>query len=238
MIKTKNFVNNSANIVTKRIKKGFNYKDKLMVNVDIEYPNISLPKGYLVQAKINSNYSKIANSFYHYAANILLPNAIEQYENSIKLDYPFNPYEAVMKYTVTLNNNCTLSTYYDQYEYTGGAHGNTLRTSDNFNLQNADNIKLKDLFNTNVNYKNLLIKEIIIQADENLAKDPGIYFDDYKKLIIENFNENSFYLTEKAVNIYYQQYDIAPYSTGIVVFSIPYKNLEIKGPHCILKQAK
>lgn len=209
-----------------------------MLNINIEYPIISLSKGHLVQIKINSNYIKIANNFYNYAVDTLLPNAIEQYESSIKQDYPFNQYEALMKYTVTLNNNCTLSTYYDQYEYTGGAHGITLRSSDTFNLQNGNIIKLENLFEDNLNYEDLLIKKIQTQADKNLLENPGIYFDNYKKLIVENFNKNNFYLTPKTVDIYYQHYDIAPYSTGIVVFSIPYENLKIKHPHCIIKQAR
>ncbi|MDF2866427.1 MAG: hypothetical protein K0R72_1245 [Clostridia bacterium] len=209
-----------------------------MVNVNIEYPIITLAKDPNVQKKINIHFIKVANEFYNYALNTLLPNAIEQYEASIKQDYPFNPYEAFMKYTLTLNDNCTLSTYYDQYEYTGGAHGMTIRSSDTFNLQNGNIIKLKDLFKENPDYKNMIIKEIQIQADKNLAENPGIYFDNYKALISENFNENNFYLTQKTINFYYQQYDIAPYSSGIVTFAIPYENLKIKSPQCTFTKKK
>ena len=71
----------------------------------------------------------------------------------------------------------------------------------------------------------MLIQEIIAQAEENLKENPFIYFDDYKNLIIKNFNPHSFYMSPDGITIYYQQYDIAPYSTGIVEFTIPYTKI-------------
>jgi len=229
----KNSINTTANIVTRRIKRKFDHKKKVMLNIDIEYPHITLLKRSFAQMKININFFSIANKFHRYAMNTLLPNAIDQYEMALKNGYPFNAYEAIMKYTVTLNNNCTLSTYFDQYEYTDGAHGNTLRISTTHSLQTGKIIELKDLFKNVPNYKEVILKQIQIQADENLVKYPGIYFEDYKKLIVQYFNEDSFYLSPTTINFYYQHYDIAPYSTGIVVFSIPYEKAGIKSPQCI-----
>lgn len=232
MIKAETFVNNSASIITKNIKKVFNHENRIMLNVDIEYPYVALNNAYLTQRKINGVLRYATNRFYSYAVTTLLPSAIEQYNSSIKQDYPFNPYEAFMRYIVTLNDNCTLSTYYDQYEFTGGAHGNTLRLSNTFSLQTGKVLKLKNFFENKNNYKDIILKQILDQANENISKNPGIYFDNYKKLIVENFNEESFYITPTSIDIYYQKYDIAPYSTGIVVFSIPYEKLIIKKPHC------
>lgn len=228
----RNILNTSANITTKKIKKKFNHKGVNILNVDIEYPYIKLSKSYIVQKKINDNYFLIAKKFYNKATKILLPMAIEQYLQSIKESYPFHPYDAVMKYTITQNSNCILSTYFDQYEYTGGAHGMTLRTSTTYSLQTGDNITLKNIFKGILNYKSILIDEIKKQAEKNILDNPGIYFENYLELIEKSFNENSFYLTEDAINIYYQQYDIAPYATGIVVFSLTYKELGIKPPYC------
>lgn len=228
----RNILNTSASITTKRIKKKFNHKGENILNVDIEYPSIKLSKSYLVAKKINDSYFLIAKKFYNKATKILLPMAIEQYLQSIKEGFPFHPYETVMKYTITQNSNCILSTYFDQYEYTGGAHGMTLRTSNTFSLQTGDNITLRSIFKGKLYYRSILIDEIKRQAEKNILDNPGIYFENYLELIEKSFNENSFYLTEDAINIYYQQYDIAPYATGIVVFSIPYKDLGIKAPSC------
>lgn len=228
----RNILNTSANITTKKIKKKFNHKGKNILNVDIEYPYIKLSKGYIVAKKINSSYFLTANKFYNKATKILLPMAIEQYLQSIKESYPFNPYDAVMKYTITQNSNCILSTYFDQYEYTGGAHGMTLRTSSTFSLQNGEVITLKNIFKGKINYKRIIIDEIKKQATKNVIDSPGIYFENYLELIEKSFNENSFYLTQDAINIYFQQYDIAPYASGIIVFNLTYKELGIKAPSC------
>lgn len=37
-----------------------------------------------------------------------------------------------MEYTITYNDNCFLSYYNDKYEYTGGAHGMTVRSLNTF----------------------------------------------------------------------------------------------------------
>lgn len=228
-----NIMNRKANVTNNKIMRHVKYKDMIVLKIDIEYPTITLFNETYVQMKINSIFYNIANQFFINALYTLLPSAIEQYEYEVKEGYPFNPYEAVMKYNTTLNDNCTLSTYFDQYEYTGGAHGNTLRLSNTLNLQNGNIINLEDLFRNNQNYIENILNYINIQAKQNTIDNPGIYFDNYPELIIQNFNKNNFYLTGEAVNIYYQQYEIAPYSTGIVVFELPYKNLGIKGPYCI-----
>ena len=59
------------------------------------------------------------------------------------------------------------------------------------------------------------------QTAERLKADPGIYFEDYRALLQDTFNADSFYIQPGRVVIYYQQYDIAPYSTGLPEFYIP-----------------
>ena len=80
-------------------------------------------------------------------------------------------------------------------------------------------------------------KRIISDTDENMRVPQkiaeGIYLEmnlsanealNYAKLVIENFNFEQFYLIDNNIAIFYQQYDIAPYSSGIPVFYISSKN--------------
>ena len=53
------------------------------------------------------------------------------------------------------------------------------------------------------------------------TKNGATYFDDYAKLIQNTFNPDSFYLFPGGVVIYFQQYDIAPYATGLPEFVLP-----------------
>lgn len=225
-------INVRADIYTRKIEKTFMYNGSQMLKIDIEYPNVKLSHGGVVQSRINIDFNNIARSFYSYAVKTLLPNAIEHYKSAVINEFPFNPYDADMKYTLTQNDNCTLSVFFDKYEYTGGAHGQTVRISDNRSLQTGNIIKLSDIFKNSPGYIKLILRRIIKQADKNIEDMPGIYFDDYKKLIVENFNPQSFNITPDSLDFYYQQYDIAPYASGIIVFSIPYEDLGIPKPHC------
>lgn len=215
-----------ADITMCKIKRIFSYKNATMLKLCITYPKIFLRYSPTVQRKINCQIQEQVKSFYHYASNYLYQLAIDVYKFSQDNGFPFHAYDAVLQYEITYNQHCHLSLYRDQYEYTGGAHGNTTRASDNWNLVNGYSIPLCNLFPPSQNYRAFLIEQIIQQADQNMQENPGIYFEDYHALIEQYFNEKSYYLTPSGVAIYYQQYEIAPYSTGIVVFTIPYETIK------------
>ena len=182
----------NADISMHEYKKKFNYNNIEVLELSIKYPKISLTNNPRAENLINNRIKTEIIDFVRYS-KYLYNQAIEGYHESQANNYPFHGYSAYMEYTITYNENCFLSLYFDRYEFTGGAHGSTIRSSDTWTRQ----------------------AEVIQQRED-------IYFDDYKELIISNFNENSFYLSPSGITIYYQQYDIAPYSTGIVEFTIPY----------------
>jgi hypothetical protein len=64
---------------------------------------------------------------------------------------------------------------------------------------------------------------------------PHIYFENYRSLIVRYFNPNSFNLSPDTLSVYYQQYEIGPYVSGIIVFNIPYESLRLTKPGCYLK---
>lgn len=211
----------TANITSQAMESTFSYDDTVMLQVNLENFVVDVAHKEKVTSIINATIDKQANMFLSNAINVVYPQSIDSYKTQISEGYPFNPYTALLKYQVTYNNNCNLSFYYDNYQYTGGAHGTTLRKSNTFDLKTGLPATLNTFVRTS--HKNLL-DQIISQATKNLAANPGIYFDDYPQLIVKNFNPNSFYLTNNGIVIYYQQYEIAPYSTGIVEFTIPYTN--------------
>jgi hypothetical protein len=225
--------NEKATIFNHDVKKNFKHESEIMLTLDLSYPQISLQSVPGAEAHINQHYIQAANRFYHRAANSLLASAIAEYNESKKRGFPFRAYDCVMKYTVMMNAACTLSTYFDQYEYTGGAHGNTIRISDNWELQSGTEIKLNGLFPSGRDYKTELIAQIQIMAEQNYKNNPYIYFEDYKKLIATYFNPKSFYLTPDALCIYYGLYEIGPYASGIIVFELPYAEFNMQPPGCI-----
>jgi hypothetical protein len=84
-------------------------------------------------------------------------------------------------------------------------------------------LKLAQLVRCPPNYKTYILNIV----KEQIEQDPSIYFEDYEKLISQTFNKNNFYCTPDGIIVYYQQYDIAPYSSGIREFLIKYNNCVI-----------
>jgi len=215
----------NATINMQEYKRAFYYKNIEVLFLSIKYPIISMKNNTQSEWLINNQIAMNVNDYIKHA-DYLYEQAIDSYNDSLTNDYPFHGYEAYMEYTITYNENCFLSMFNDKYEFTGGAHGNTVRSSTTWELCCGMIIPIYGFFKPGTNYTQFIIDEITKQADYNMIqKKEGIYFDDYKSLIVKNLNLNSFYLSTKGLTIYYQQYDIAPYSTGIVEFTIPYKTI-------------
>ncbi|MGI6175355.1 MAG: DUF3298 and DUF4163 domain-containing protein [Christensenellales bacterium] len=226
-----NASNFSAAITLHTITQTFTYSNTTMLTLSIIYPKVALPRNSSVQEMINRQIRAQVHSFYGRASKDLYQQAVAAYKDAQKSGFPFHHYEAVLQYEITYNLHCHLSIYRDQYEFTGGAHGSTIRASDSWDLANGRSLLLSSLFPPGENYRAFLIKQLLAQADQQMQQNPGIYFEDYPGLIIKYFNDENYYLTPTGVAVYYQQYEIAPYATGIVVFTIPYDTLQWR-PAC------
>jgi len=221
-----NASNFSAAITMLEVKRTFLCSGTAVLSLSITYPKVVLPHNSPAQNNINCHISAQVYDFYHYASDDLCRQAVAACGDAQKNGFPFHNYDAVLRYEAAYNSNCYLSLYRDQYVYTGGAHGNTVRASDSWNLSGGCVLPLSFFFPPGQDYRAFLIEQIFKQADWQMQQNPGIYFKDYRALIVKNFNEKSYYLTPSGMAVYYQQYEIAPYSTGIVVFTVPYEILQ------------
>lgn len=207
------------NVEKNVIEKNLYYKNNLLVKYRIEYPHI-LAKLFNYNINKFNNFNQLkAMELKLYAEKDLFEDAKKVYDYNVSNNLPFFPYELVYTYNVTYNKNPIISLYLDQYVYAGGAHGSTIRSSQTWNLNTGLQLSLSSLFN-DCSYVILILKDILHQIETDIADGSGSYFEDYAKLVVENFNFNQFYLDDNNIAIYYQQYDIAPYSSGIPVFLI------------------
>lgn len=107
------------------------------------------------------------------------------------------------------------------YQYTGGAHGLTTKVAYNYNLKTGKILKLKDLFKEGFDYKRIIDKKV----REDIEKEKDIYFEN--GALFKGISENqAYYLNRDSIIVYFQQYEIAPYSSGIREFKIPYEELK------------
>lgn len=199
-----------------------NYRGEKLLTYKIEFPQFISPVYPKTAQRMNTYYKEKAQAFERHIRKILYRQAVEQYHYSQENGYPVMVYEAVQAYTITYISNLFVSLYTDQYTFTGGAHGTTVRTSETWNLPRGYILPLKALFPPQFNYRSYILRTIIDEIERQNESGESVYFDDYKENVNNTFNENSFYLTPEGIVIYFQQYDIAPYSTGLPEFVIPY----------------
>lgn len=214
-----------ATIDMREINSKYKYNDIEMMTLHIKYPIININDNQSAEEKINNQIDIQVENYLGYARRILYDQAINRYKDSLKNNFPFLGYEVFIEYVITYNDNCFLSLYSSNYEFKGGAHGTTRRISNTWEICTGENIYLYNFFEPNTNYTRILIQEIIQQAEKNLIENQLIYFEDYRELITTLFNPNNFYMSPNGITIYYHQYDIGPYSTGIVEFTIPYEKI-------------
>jgi hypothetical protein len=196
------------------------YDGVTVLSYRIEYPRFSSAVYKKSVIVLNNFYQTRALDYMEYCRTTLYRMAVEQYLDDVKNGYPVKVFGAQDVFTITYNESCILSLYFDRYEYTGGAHGSTIRSSQTWNLESRKMIRLGELFDCLFNYKEYIIRNVIEQIEQN----PDIYFEDYENLVRDTFNPDSFYCTPQGLTVYFQQYDIAPYASGIREFLLPYND--------------
>lgn len=209
----------NAVTVRKIVLKGeLGFENQTLVTYTIEYPELCSNGFQKSLSQINSYYKQKAFECKKRCETTLLNMAMEQYCEDVENDFPVRTFEVMMVYQISYQQACVLSLYYDCYEYTGGAHGNTFRVSQTWNLNSANQVRLEQLVRCAPGCKTYILKAVAAQ----IAEEPELYFENYCELISETFDKNSFYCTDDGVVVYYQHYDIAPYSSGIREFLLPY----------------
>ncbi len=178
--------------------------DKKYINSIVNIPiiitrNKDIEKGInnIIKNDIMSAYNEVLQS-----AKLYFKNNTEVYEN---------PYIYNVDFKVKKNSNNILSILVNYYKYSGGAHGVYENESYNIFMENGKNLKLKDLFDKNVDYKKVINDIIFNQIKEN--KEEIYTFKDIS-------DSQKFFIEDDKLVIYYDLYEIGPFVSGIPKFKI------------------
>lgn len=193
-------------------------QETVVLKYKIQYPQLIKSRYRYGMRRFNEyNYEK-AIELQRYCEEELFKEAKELYHYNMENDYPVMVYEIILDYEVTYQESSVVSLYTNEYMFLGGAHGNTKREAQNWNLQKGSPIILRELFPHNPYYLIDILKEINLQIAKQIEEEENQYFENYCQLVQENFRLENFYITSKGVVIFFNQYEIAPYSSGIPVF--------------------
>lgn len=127
------------------------------------------------------------------------------------------PFAAAVDFRVGYLDERFLSIPIEYYYFTGGAHGFSYLESTNVDLLTGEELTLGDLFVAEYDYCEAIHEEVLSQMRAN----PSIYFDE-TMADSEVSPNHPFYLTPEGIVVYYGLYEVAPYSSGIPEFTIPY----------------
>lgn len=121
---------------------------------------------------------------------------------------------------IKYDKNNFISAVEEQYTYTGGAHGMTMRKSRNIDTSLPAEVTLGDLF-AEEGYKETLMR----MMRELRESKPDVYGELWAEPVIKP--EQDFYITDTDLVIYYQPYELSYYARGFVEF--PLRLSELRG---------
>lgn len=212
------------NIQKEVLEETLYYQGIPVLSYHIEYPVLKPETSTAAIDQINAYYLDIAQKLVRYAKETLYRMQVDQYQVSKQYNDPLRKGELMLTYHVAYDKSCWISFFFDQYEYMGGAHGSTERSSQTWNLDTGKQMKLEDVYRYTKYYKEETIEIIKKQIEDQMERGFDRYYSDCLRDVSSMFKEDRFYLTSKGVIVYFQQYEIAPYASGIPEFQLDYSD--------------
>ncbi|MDL2273572.1 DUF3298 and DUF4163 domain-containing protein [Oscillospiraceae bacterium OttesenSCG-928-G22] len=150
-------------------------------------------------------------------------------------DIPFQS-ELTVTFRVESNRNGFVSFRLITERYAGGQHSVVNFEGLSFSLDKATRISFADLFAVSQEEAADAVKALILkQMEDNIAAaDISPYFAEYPALVDATFAPERFVITEEGLRFFFDVYDIAPYSSGVPEFLVPFADLgEVINPEIL-----
>jgi hypothetical protein len=107
------------------------------------------------------------------------------------------------------------------YDYPfGAAHGMPIKKYAHINLKSGKFYQLKDLFKPKADYVEVISK-IVGEQIKNDDQYSYVFPDTYKGIK----EDQPYFISDGALNVYFEPYEIAPYAAGFPTFTIPFQEI-------------
>ena len=190
---------------------------------------VALPKEKLNAQKINKTINQHIIEILSYSDDVnptSIEEAIKVFNsefNKIKEDFPnqkMAPWQSDIVGEVSYSSNFITSISVVAYTYAGGAHGNTNVTFLNFDTKQGNILSIEDVFLELAKFKTYAEKAFRIEhniGDTSAINSTGFMFDNDTFQLPKNIG-----FDKGGIVLYYNQYEIAPYSEGPIIVKMPY----------------
>lgn len=137
---------------------------------------------------------------------------------TFKTDFPESAMEwdAQIDGEIMYQSEAVISIAMTTYLNTGGAHGNLVISFLNFDALTGQSLKNEQLFNDFKTFKTVAEDYF----NDHIADKKELYFEPDNFVLPQNIGFN-----EIGVILLYNSYEVAPYSTGLTEFTIPFDDL-------------
>lgn len=197
-----------------------------LIKAEARYPEFVAYENLSSIRAINAEYARRARMAVR--AFVTDQRAFAEEAYRLRGGEDFAPFEFLQVFCISLLSMCVVSLYFDAYRYTGGAHGGTVRASDTFLARTGERLPLGAFFSPGADYRSRILANVESEIDCREAEAPGSFFENSKELAHQAFHPANYYLSDDHLTVYYQQYDIAPYSTGIPAFCMEAQEADAK----------
>lgn len=175
-----------------------------------------------VADKVIIHYLDLLDSI-HLQAEELCNTAVTEYNGNPN----WTPYACQFLLNPTRIDHGVLSLYGTLVTYSGSGHPDRVNIALNYDLTTGDPVTLGSIMNKDATVSQFC--DLVTAELSNHAEDFYLY-DDYADTVALKFSGDeslfeSFYFTETGVCFYFDVYEIAPYSSGVINIELPYEKL-------------
>ena len=194
-------------------------------------------------AKINEYLAMLDETYYTgndygdgtaWGFNGILEAAEDNYAYAVTMKDRSLPleYSASRSARVKRLDDRLINIVFEEYEYTGGAHGNYWDKAYVFDSATGERLRLEDLNEDQESFKEAVVAAMLRLAgtdteyyQEHISPD-FIENEDYEAAFGELLRDGSWYFDNDGFVLFSTLYELAPYAAGITEFHIPYEELE------------
>lgn len=210
----------------------------LAVDVGVTVQNTTAEDGTVLFQRTNQKMHLILN-------NAEIADKItKDFLNRLDIEQDAAAVEAAAKAAYTGNQNWTpyfygftynpqridqkiLSFYGDRVQFTGAAHAEISRKGANYDLSTGDALTLASIMTTEASTEDFC--KLVLEGLANRAEGDFLR-EGYSEEVKQRFHadasqDESWYFTTTGLCFYFDPYEIAPYTSGVIAVDIPYEKL-------------
>lgn len=139
----------------------------------------------------------------------------------------WNPYLLSITYNPTRIDQSVLSLFGSSITFNGTAHPEPNLAAANYDLLTGDILTLGSIMSANATKDDFI--RLVLESLSKIEEESQL-FGGYESSVRQRFNRNEstdqdFYFTSDGLCFYFEPYEIAPYTSGVIVAEIPYAKL-------------